>query len=158
MPKFSFKKVEELTFVTFYFEGIIDESFSLSNLKSHPNKAVKVDCQKITSINSMGIRNWILWINSNPKVKYTFTNCPVCIIEQINAVKGFIPSKSIIESFDVPYFSESTGEEKHVLYELKKDFRPGKNPTIKSVKDSTGMKMELDVAPQKYFKFLVKGI
>lgn len=158
MAKFGFKKVEELTFVTLFFEGAIDESFSSFNVKPHQNKAVKIDFEKVKSINSIGIRNWISWINSNPGVKFTFSNCPVCIVEQINNVKGFIPHGSVIESFYVPYYSEENGEEKHELYVLNKDFQMGKNPVIKKIKDSAGNNMDLDIYPQKYFKFIMKGL
>lgn len=157
MAKFSFKKVEELTSVTFLFEGSIDESFSSFSVKPHPNKMVKVDFEKVKSINSVGIRNWIQWISDVPGVKFTFQKCPVCIIEQINNVKGFATPTTIIESFFVPYYSEDTGEEKHELYLLGKDFQMGSAPNIKVLKDSTGKKMELDVYPQKYFKFILKG-
>lgn len=158
MAKFAFKKVEELTSVTFFFEGSIDESFSTFNVKPHQNKGVKIDFEKIKSINSIGIRNWIQWISTNPGVKFTFQNCPVCIVEQINNVKGFAPTGTIIESFFVPYYSEDTGEEKLELYIQGKDYKMGSIPTIKLIKDSTGKKMDLDIYPQKYFKFVLKGL
>lgn len=157
MAKFSFKKVEELTSVTFFFEGSIDESYSTFSVKPHPNKSVRIDFEKVKSINSIGIRNWISWISSNPGVKFVFINCPVCVVEQINNVKGFAPAGTIIESFFVPYYSEETGEEKHELYVLDKDFKMGTAPVIKNIKDSSGKKMELDTYPQKYFKFVLKG-
>jgi hypothetical protein len=158
VSKFSYKKIEELSYVTFYFEGSIDESFSTFNVKPHQNKGVKIDFAKVTSINSIGIRNWISWVSSSPGISFTFLNCPVCVVEQINNVKGFIPENSVIESFFVPYYSEHTGEEKHELYKINKDFQPGKTPVVKPIKDSTGKNMDLDVYPQKYFKFLLKGV
>lgn len=158
MAKFSFKKVEELANVTYFFEGSIDESFSSFSDKPHQNKDVRIDFAKVKSINSIGIRNWIHWIATNPGVKFAFLNCPVCIVEQINNVKGFAPATTIVESFFVPYYSEETGEEKQELYVLGKDFKVGAAPTIKNIKDSTGKKMELDIYPQKYFKFISKGL
>ena len=158
MAKFSFKKVEELSSVTFFFEGSIDESFASFSLKPHPNKGVKIDFEKIKSINSIGVRNWIQWLSSAPGVKFTFQKCPVCVIEQVNNVKGFAPLSTVIESFFVPYYSEETGEEKHELYLLDRDYKMGSTPNIKVIKDSTGRKMELDVYPQKYFKFILKGL
>lgn len=157
MAKFSFKKIEELTSVTFSFEGSIDESFSTFSVKPHPNKGAHINFEKVKSINSIGIRNWIQWIISNPGVKFTFQKCPVCVIEQINNVKGFAPVGTVIESFFVPYYSEETGEEKQELYILGKDFQIGAPPTVKVIKDSSGKKMDLDIYPQKYFKFIQKG-
>ena len=108
------------------------------------------------SINSIGIRNWIHWVQEHKGLKFIFKNCPVCIVEQINNVNGFLPSQATVESFYVPFYSEDTGEEKHILYSLNKDFQLGKTPKIKTIKDSEGHMMELDVYPQKYFKFLTK--
>ncbi|MCK6596894.1 MAG: hypothetical protein L6Q37_00905 [Bdellovibrionaceae bacterium] len=155
MSKFSFKKIEELNAVNLIFEGTIDESFGSINLKLHQNKTTRIDFKKVSSINSVGIRNWILWLENHVGVKFIFINCPVCIVEQINNVKGFLPKEAVVESFFLPFYSNSTGEEKLVLCTLYKEFQMGKPPKIPDVFDSEGNLMECDVYTKKYFKFIL---
>lgn len=156
MSKFAFTTSDETNFLNVFLEGSINESFAIFDLKLSREKSVRFDFGKVTTINSVGIRYWILWIHSNPGVVFHFRNCPVCIVDQINNVSDFMPSGTTVESFFVPYYSEHTGEEKHELYFEKKDFSRGKPPKIKELVDSQGNKMEIDIYPQKYFKFLIR--
>lgn len=156
MTKFSFKMIEESNFSNVLLEGPINESFSAFNLQASRDKSIRFDFAKVTTINSMGIRYWISWLHNNPGIAFHFKNCPVCIVDQINNVSDFMPSGTTVESFFVPYFSEFTGEEKQELYVLKRDFVRGQPAKVKEITDSQGNKMEIDVYPQKYFKFLMK--
>lgn len=156
MSKFSYRKTEEPNFITIFFEGPINETFSAFDLQINRDKGVRFDFGKVTTINSLGIRFWIAWIHKNPGVVFHFRNVPVCIVDQINNVSDFMPSGTTIESFFVPHYSEQTGEEKHELYVDKKDFHRGKIPDAKYLVDSQGNQMEIDVYPQKYFKFLLR--
>lgn len=156
MSKFTFKSIEEANFTNLIFEGPINESFGLSDLKISRDKGVRIDFEKVKSINSIGIRFWIKWIHSNPGVAFHFKNCPVCIVNQINNVSEFMPSGTTIESFFVPYYSDFTGEEIHELYVENRDYQRGQVVKIKEITDSAGNPMEVDIYAQKYFKFLSK--
>ena len=151
---FSFKTSEETNFINVFLEGPINESFASFDLQVNRDKSIRFEFSKVSSINSIGIRFWISWLHRNPGIVYHFKNCPVCIVEQINNVRDFMPLGTTIESFFVPYYSEFTGEEKHELYVQKTDFQQGKSPLIKPITDSEGNSMEVDIYPQKYFKFL----
>jgi len=156
MSKFLFKTTEESNFTNIFFEGAINETFNSFDFTVNRDKSVRFDFNKVSTINSLGIRFWISWLHKNPGVVFHFRNIPVCIVDQINNVSDFMPSGTTIESFYVPYYSEHTGEEKHELYVEKKDFQRGKIPSVKYLEDSQGSQMEIDVYPQKYFKFLLK--
>lgn len=156
MSKFTYKTTDDPNFTNVFLEGPINETFLGFDLKRSRDKSLRFDFQKVTTINSMGIRYWINWIHNNPGVVFYYRNCPVCIVDQINNVSDFMPSGSSIESFYVPYYSEFTGEEKHELYIEGKDFKRGQIPKVKEFTDSAGNKMEIDIFPQKYFKFLLK--
>lgn len=156
MSHFSYKLTEETNFINVYLEGPINETFASFDLKISRDRSIRFDFAKVTTINSMGIRYWIAWIHNNPGVVFHFKNCPVCIVDQINNISDFMPSGTTVESFFVPYYSEFTGEEIHDLYVLKRDFQSGKVVKAKELMDSQGNKLEIDVYPQKYFKFLLK--
>ncbi len=156
MSKFDYTTAEESNFTNVLLEGPINESFATFNLKVTREKSIRFDFSKVTTINSMGIRYWISWIHNNPGVVFHFRNCPVCIVDQINNVSDFMPSGTTIESFYVPFYSEFTGEEKHELYVLKRDYNQGQLAKVKEIKDSQNNPMEIDVYPQKYFKFLLR--
>ncbi len=156
MSKFAFRVVEESNFSNIFFEGPINETFVSFDAKISRDKGIRFDFGKVTTINSIGIRYWIGWLHNNPGSVFHFRNCPVCIVDQINNVIDFMPSGTSVESFYVPYYSEFTGEEKHELYVLKRDFQRGQIPKIKELLDSQGSIMDVDIYPQKYFKFLLK--
>lgn len=156
MSKFFFKTTDESNFTNVLFEGPINETFNSFDLQVNRDKSVRIDFKKVSTINSIGIRYWIAWIHKNPGVVFHFRHVPVCIVDQINNVSDFMPSGTTVESFYVPYYSENTGEEKHELYIDKKDFQRGKIPQAKNLLDTQGSPMEIDVYPQKYFKFLLK--
>lgn len=145
---------EDANHFTIHIAGLINESFLQKSLQIPLNKTVVIDFSEVTGINSLGIRHWIQWLRTYAKSKYIFRSCPHCVVDQMNSVVGFIPDQCTVESFFVPYYSEESGEELQVLYQRNTDYFDHKTVTPKEVKDSAGKKMELDIYPQKYFKFL----
>lgn len=139
---------------TIIIEGSINESFLQKSVRIPSQKKIIIDLSKVNSINSLGIRHWIQWIRTYPNSEYTFRNCPQCVVDQMNSVSDFIPTKCTIESFYVPYYCEDDGEEKQILYKLNEDYFMNNPVTPKEIKDASGHKMEIDTHPQKYFKFL----
>jgi len=135
-------------------EGSIDESFLNKTVRIPAGKTVIIDFNKITNINSLGVRHWIQWVRTYPSSRFVLRHCPQCIVDQMNAVSDFIPARTTVESFYAPYYSENTGEEKKILYKNNVDYNISKAPEVKNITDSQGEKMEMDVHPNKYFKFL----
>lgn len=140
------------------FEGSVDEDAVFSNIQPEGANKLVIDLEKITSINSCGIREWIKWIKALPATsKITYKNCPKVIVDQINMVSGFLPENAQVESFYVPYFSEDSGNEKMVLFKRGKEFSDSGVNAPEEIKDEeTGDIMEMDVIEAKYFKFLNK--
>jgi hypothetical protein len=52
--------------------------------------------------------------------------------------------------------AKSAVRKKHEIYLDRVDFKRGAIPNVKLVEDSYGNRMEIDVYPQKYFKFLLR--
>lgn len=140
------------------FNGHIDEDAQFSGLELEGAAKVTLDLNGVAAINSCGIREWIKWIRTAPPgAQIVYKNCPKVIVDQINMVAGFLPENGKVESFYVPYYSDSTGNEKMILFKDGAEFRNGEVYPPEQVKDDeTGEAMEMDVIEAKYFRFLKK--
>jgi hypothetical protein len=138
------------------FNGHIDEDAQFGSLELAGAAQVVLDLNEVSAINSCGIREWIKWIRTAPSgAKVIYKNCPKVIVDQINMVAGFLPENGKVESFYVPYYSDSTGNEKMILFREGSEFRNGEVYPPEEVKDEeTGEAMEMDVIEAKYFRFL----
>ncbi|GAB4010665.1 MAG: hypothetical protein Fur0010_03800 [Bdellovibrio sp.] len=135
--------------------GIVDEDADFSKLKGIGTKEVVFDFQKITMINSCGIREWIQSLsNLKPGIRISYINCPQIIIEQINMVQGFIPKGASVESFYAPYFCESCDKEVKILLK-RSDVPQFKAPEMKC--PDCGDTMDFDAIESQYFNFLKQG-
>lgn len=152
---FSIAKRTEGSELIFDIKGNVDEDASFTPPDIGSNTLVTLDLEKVSAINSVGIREWIKWIKAfPPSVRLTVRRCPKIIVDQINMVAGFLPQGTVIQSFYVPYYSDASGSEKMVLFENGKEFRDGELFPPSDVKDESGETMEMDVIEAKYFKFL----
>jgi hypothetical protein len=158
MSQFSVNKKQEGDKLIVSFHGHIDEDASFSSIDLSGSKTIIIDLEKVSAINSVGIREWIKWIRSAPEgSRITYKNCTKVIVDQINMVSGFLPDSAEVESFYVPYYSEASGVEKMVLFQRGIHFDKGKVLPPQEVKDdASGDPMEMDVIEAKYFKFIHK--
>lgn len=156
MSQFKVAKTENQGVVSLALEGQIDEdaTFEAYNLSSA--QEVVLELEKVSAINSCGIREWVKWVKSaKPGTKITMKHCPKVIVDQINMVAGFLPENGLVESFYVPYYAEGSGNEKMVLFRNGQEFTGGNLKPPAGIKDDeTGDEMEMDVIEAKYFKFL----
>jgi anti-anti-sigma regulatory factor len=135
--------------------GSVDEDANFAALDLGGATGVILDLEKVSAINSVGIREWIKWIKQIPSsAQISLRKCPKIIVDQINMVAGFLPAGAKIQSFFVPYFAESSGTEKMVLFENGKEFTDTGLGALPEIKDDSGEVMEMDVIEAKYFKFL----
>lgn len=138
--------------------GHIDEDANFAAVPLGTTPELVIDFDKVTSINSCGIREWIKWIKTVPgERKVTYVNCPKIIVDQANMVSGFVPDNGKIKSFYVPYYCDSTDTEKMILFSEGKEFTGSEVNAPSGIKDDqSGEEMEMDVIEAKYFKFLQK--
>lgn len=152
---FTIAKRPEGTNLVLEVQGNIDEDANFTPPDLGSATAVTLDLEKVSAINSVGIREWIKWVKAFPAtVQLSVRKCPKIIVDQINMVAGFLPPGTKIESFFVPYYADSSGSEKMVLFENGKEFKDGQVNPPEEVKDDSGEVMEMDVIEAKYFKFL----
>ncbi|WP_413582502.1 hypothetical protein [Bdellovibrio sp. HCB288] len=143
---------------TLKLNGTLNEySSALDGVEVNPQFDLNLDLKDLTAINSLGIRNFHSWIYSIECQRLRLFHCPRVFVNQLNLVDGFLPPKTEIESFFVPYFSESTGEEMNVLFTKFLEYKSIAGKTkinFPVVTDAQGNSMELDVMPDQYFRFL----
>lgn len=152
---FSIKSIPQGSATVLVISGDLNEDANFSSDSVAAGQPIVLDLEGVTSINSVGIREWIKWIKTLPESPpLTVRKCPKIVIDQVNMIAGFLPVKTIIESFFVPYFSETTNNEKMVLFEKDKHFTGAELTPPESVNDDAGNPMEMDVIAAKYFKFL----
>ncbi|MCC7403189.1 MAG: anti-sigma factor antagonist [Bdellovibrionales bacterium] len=160
MGDFNVGRKQENGALVMTISGQIDEDANFSGIDFSGANKIVLDLNKIASINSCGIREWIKWIRTAPSgSNIAFRNCPKVIVDQINMVAGFLPPNGIVESFYVPYYCEGSGSEKMVLFRKGVEYKEGGEvmPPSNVKCDESGDEMEMDVIEAKYFKFLQKG-
>lgn len=134
--------------------GCIDEDADFKELIGLEQQTISFDFDKVTMINSCGIREWIKFLESIPESTHIiYKNCPQIIIEQINMVHGFFRKGASIESFYAPYYCEGCGKENKVHLKSEQ-VKNRKAPGIECPKCSEGM--EFDAIEAQYFSFLGK--
>ena len=138
----------------YHVAGRIDETF-VQDMDGIPYFGeINFNLKNLISINSSGIRAWVILMQKMKTAYISLYECPKAFIDQVNMVNGFIPNNARIVSFYVPYYNEKNKTEKQVLFILGQDFKDSKLMSLKKVIDDQGEEMELDVIEAKYFKFL----
>jgi hypothetical protein len=112
------------------------------------------DFKNLKILNSIMIRDWIQWSRLYAEEKWLFYHCMPAFINQINMIDRFLPKRSKIESIYVPYYSKGLDEETMVLLTREDNYPTGNSVKLPEVLDSQGEPMEVDVLPEKFFRFL----
>jgi hypothetical protein len=121
-------------------------------------KEIHIILGELISFNSLGIREWILWLaplKTRNDLKIFLHECSPITMRQINMLTDFLPANAEVCSFYVPYISDTSGESKAVLFTKGKEYDQ-KKVDLPKVFDSQGGLMELDVIEKTYFQFLYR--
>ena len=138
-------------------EGIIDEDSDFEKVKGLNQSEYIFDFEKITSINSCGIRDWIKFLDELPEdVQILYKNCPQIIIEQMNMVHGFIRKGARIESLYCPYYCEDCDTESKIHVETK-NLNGAMAPAGVKCPNCGSENMEFDAIEEQYFNFMKQG-
>jgi anti-anti-sigma regulatory factor len=154
----SFSVADKVT--TIILKGSLNEySSALDGVEVNPNYDLILDLKDVKAINSLGTRNFRNWIHGVQCQRLRLFHCPRVFVNQMNLVEGFLPPKSEVESFFVPYYSEGTDEEMDVLFTKFLEYKQVNGSakiTFPDVRDKQGNKMIVDVIENQYFRFLEK--
>lgn len=114
-------------------EGAIGESTPMFTLPLDGTKEINLDLGKVTYINSIGVRQWIIWTMKIPRdCKVKMVNCPFVFASQASMVMGFLTPNMTIESVRLPYACESCAFEESYLASRGKDYEYPAGPGISS--------------------------
>ena len=138
----------------YYISGQLDKAFHSLAETISATEEIKFNLKNLISINSGGIREWVLLMIKLGLSRIYLYECPKVFIDQVNMVKNFVPPNAKIMSFYVPYYNEKNGTEKSVLFTFNKDYTEDKILPLKKVLDEKGDVMEIDIVESKYFKFI----
>jgi hypothetical protein len=157
------KATREGTDLHIALSGPLGETSPFFTLPLHDPKSITIDMAEFTSINSIGVKNWILWTVKVPaSCKVKLINAPLMIASQASMVMGFVNSKITIESLRLPFLCEKCNvESMHKVergrdYDYAQDGLPAKihlPQNLLCTKCKTGV-LEPDLIVGKTFKFL----
>ncbi len=151
---------------TLYLSGDVDEHADFNQIKIVSTAPLTIDLAQVHHVNSMGVRLWVNWVKTLPKVASAirFRNCPRVVVQQLNVLKGFLPGNSLIDSLMVPFYCQNCEQESEYLAKRGEDYLE------KNADQDAHVKMQLDrpcptcgeiesadIIPENYFKFL-KGV
>lgn len=142
--------------------GSLDEDANFDSVPKNKKQLLIIDLEDLKLINSCGIREWIKWIRTlAPEVEVQICKCPKFVVDQINILQGFLPPKSLVLSFYVPYFCEECSLEKKQLFERGVHFKEHTRdqPVFVDYQlevrcDQCKTAMIMDIITTKFFKFL----
>lgn len=146
-------------------KGPLAETNAIFNVAVEPLTQVNIDFSEMTYINSVGVKNWMLWVHKVPaSSQILLYRCPFVIINQSVIVTGFLPSNVFLMSFQAPYYCDSCHEEKYHLLERGRDYEypvGGGDPRLSVAEEIPCPRchgiMEPDFVFEKTFLFLRKS-
>lgn len=146
-------------------EGPISEKASLFEINLQTFKEIRLNMSKVTFINSIGVKNWILWTYRIPAdAKLYLDECPFVIVNQINIVHGFIPKNAVVTSFLAPFLCDNCSHEQTVKLAQNVHYFYSSDQSESSLKLPENMKcpkcggtMEPDFILEKTFGFIKKS-
>lgn len=144
-------------------EGSLGETSIFFTMPIKDTTEIVVNMEKMTYMNSVGVKNWIVWTMKIPRnCTVRLLNAPVLIAAQGSTIQGFMTPNIMLESVRIPYACDECGFEKFELAHVNKEYFY-KTPTH-SAKIALAPKLmcpkcnaetlELDIIPEKTFRFL----
>lgn len=138
--------------------GVFDDEAEFPSLQVPADAALHFDLEGFRAINSVGIKLFMEWVHGLAVESMDFARCPKVFVDQLNMVPGFLPGRAKISSFYVPYYNEETQEEVSALYHRGVHYRkpPDGPPQIlpPQVSGANKKPLEIDILPERYFRFL----
>lgn len=154
----TYKKNQDAGNTYIQFSGSLDENAGLpDNSTVFPGDLV-LDLENVNPINSLGCRNWVLWIKSvKAEGAIKFVKCSPAVIGQANVLSGLFPAHAQVESLFVPYVCSACNLEYKTLVNSKDVFVNGKIAIAEEIPCAKcGGSQLMNISPKSYFNFLRK--
>jgi hypothetical protein len=137
--------------------GVIDEHNGLTQITAQLADAegLLIFLGGIRRINSVGVRDWVLWLNPLRKRYKTLTlvDCPTAIMNEINLVKNFAQGM-IVTTFEAPYYCDRCDTESGHTLDARDMVRDTVRTAPKFPCSKPACDNGLDDDPESYFAFL----
>jgi hypothetical protein len=100
-------------------KGDIDERADFSPIWQHDIQALNVDLSEVRRINSVGVRNWMEFVNTlaEKNIEVVFERCSVPIVQQLNMIASF-RGRGLVASVFAPYYCSKCDHDHRQLVEL----------------------------------------
>jgi len=136
--------------------GEIDDQATLATLADRVGPAVTVDLGGVRFINSVGVREWIVFLAALAErdVAVTLRNCSEAMVHQMSMVVEARGSTAI-ESFHAPFLCDDCAAERSLVLDVaanQAELRARRVPTQKC--PDCGGTMRFDDFPNRYLLFL----
>ena len=148
------------TVYEFVIEGALSEGSPLFEQKASDATQINLDLEKMTYMNSIGVKTWIFWVTQlPPKAPFVLKKAPLLMVNQASMVMGFLPPQGQIESFFAPYICPKCDNDLTQLLTQGKDYEPAKGgqpavinlPKVECPKCKTEMEHDFTVAKSLTF-------
>ena len=149
MKEIQINSSTEGTILTFL--GDMDQSFIFPDPSSIKDKIVIMDFSQLKLINSLGVRNFIVFNQGLSAEKIIYRACSCLMVNQFNMVKNMVTGRVSVESFYAPYYAPISHEEIELLI-YSTEVQSGQAP--KRSHPKTGEELEFDDLDERYFFFL----
>ena len=149
--------------LTLRISGVVNEDVNFgvvldqlgANYSAIPNALI--DVQNIQSLNSVGVRGWLLFLERLQQSKTCrFIGLSEAFVEQSNLVANMLGRKGTpVETFVIPYYCEKCNDRFALQFQTKDlpaDLETFTPAPVKCTK--CGSSMEFDSLPEEYFSFL----
>ena len=136
-------------------EGEIDEKSQLSVVLPQVSGVVTIDTYAVRRINSVGVREWISFVQSLDSVTdLTLTRCSPAMVAQLNSVFNF-RGKANVESVTAPFFCAKCDAEQLEVVAIPRGIAdPGKLVLGRRSCTSCSGELEFDDLADRYFMFV----
>jgi hypothetical protein len=142
-------------------EGSVGEGAAIFAHDLRGATKVELNLEKLTYINSVGVKAWIQWLMHVPaSAPVIIKNAPLVIVNQASTVSGFLPLHAEIESFTAPFICPKCDTESNALLSRGKDYEYATKQAASTISVSTVLcakcraTTEPDFMPAKVFAFL----
>jgi DNA-binding NarL/FixJ family response regulator len=140
--------------------GWLTENQGLLPLKpAKPGATLFLDCGDLRVINSIGIKQWLVWtkiLTDNGFTNFEFHKLRPGFLQLASFVLGFIPPNGAVNSFYLHYWADDIDTKKDFKFEVGTDYTPEKMeiPRVKQISENGKIiQYELDDAAQLILRF-----
>jgi anti-anti-sigma regulatory factor len=136
-------------------EGPIDERSNLNTLVGSFLGDLVVNCEKVTRVNSVGVKQWMSYFTSlqNSRISFQFEKISPALVEQFNIIKNFACGGKI-NSLLLPYHCDACNYHFQIIYSTasvqEAQYQPPPLHCPQCQKPAS-----FDEIPEEFFAFLI---